>query len=99
MLKHLLNENAVVKSVQNVDSYDVPTISDMKNIKCKFEYAVKSDFSAQNSLKNKPARMFCVEEIKIGDIVSFNSENYNVIQVNEYKDLDGKIVLREVFLV
>ena len=30
MLKHLLNDTAVLKSVQDVDEYDVPTISEIK---------------------------------------------------------------------
>lgn len=99
MLKHLLNDRAVLKSVQDVDEYDVPTISEMRSISCKFEFAVKSDLNAQSSQKTLPARMFCVDEVRVGDIISFDENNYKVIQVNNYNDFEGKLMLREVFLL
>lgn len=99
MLKHLLNDRAVLKSVQDVDEYDVPTISTIKSINCKFEFAVKSDSTALSSQKTKPARMFCIEEIKVGDIISYNENNFKVIQVNNYENFEGELMLREVFLL
>lgn len=99
MLKHLLNETAILKSVENVDEYDMPVISDIKNIKCKIEFAAKIENLSDSSKKTYPARMFCVDEVNTGDIISFNSVNYKVIQVNEYEDLDGQIMLREVYLL
>ena len=98
MLKHLLNDSAVLKSVHNVDEYDIPVFSKIKNIPCKFEFAVDEQSSISDSQKRKPARMFCIDDISVGDIISFNSENYKVVQVNSYDDLDGKLMLREVFL-
>ncbi len=99
MLKHLLNDRAVLKSVQDVDEYDVPTISEIRSISCKFEFAVKNDLSSQSSQKTLPARMFCVDEVRVGDIISFDENNYKVIQVNNYNDFEGKLMLREVFLL
>lgn len=99
MLKHLLNDTAVLKSVQDVDEYDVPTISEIRSINCKFEFAVKSDSYALSEQKTMPARMFCVDEVRIGDIISYEKNNFKVIQVNDYKDFDGKLMLREVFLL
>ncbi len=98
-MKHLLNDRAVLKSVQDVDEYDVPTISTIKSINCKFEFAVKSDSTALSSQKIKPARMFCIEEIKVGDIISYNESNFKVIQVNNYENFEGELMLREVFLL
>lgn len=99
MLKHLMNDTAVLKSIQNADEYDITTITELKSIKCRFEFAVKSEQSSISVCRNKPARMYCYEEIKIGDIISYNSENYEVVQVNVYKDLDGNYPLREVYLI
>lgn len=98
MLKHLLNESAVLKSVETVDEYGSSVISDIKTVNCKIEFAYSQNDGTDSSLLEKPARMFCVEEVKIGDIVYYNQENYQVLQVNTYKDLDGKIMLREVYL-
>lgn len=99
MLKHLLNETAVLKSVENVDEYDMPVISDIKTIKCKIEFAAKIENSSDSSKKTHPVRMFCIDEVNTGDIISYNSVNYKVIQVNTYEDLDGQIMLREVYLL
>lgn len=99
MLKHLMNDSAVLKSVQNVSEYDIPAITDIKNIKCRIEFAVKTDNDSFSVKKTKPARMFCYDPVNVGDIVSYNLENYNVIQVNTYEDLDGKTTLREVYLI
>lgn len=99
MLKHLLNETAVLKSVESVDEYDIPIISDIKTLKCRIEFASKSDENSGSSKKTYPARMFCVDEVNTGDIISYNSVNYKVIQVNAYEDLDGQIMLREVYLL
>ncbi len=99
MLKHLLNDKAVLKTVQNVDEYDIPTISDVKTISCKIEFAMESENSSLSSVKTNPARMFCVDEVKLGDVVTHNGNNYKVIQVNTYEDLDGQTMLREVYLV
>ncbi|MGN0014237.1 MAG: hypothetical protein ACI37T_02325 [Candidatus Gastranaerophilaceae bacterium] len=99
MLKHLLNETAVLKAVENVDEYDIPVISDIKTLKCRIEFAVKSEENSGSSKKTYPARMFCVDEVNTGDIISYNSVNYKVIQVNAYEDLDGQIMLREVYLL
>ena len=99
MLKHLLNDTAVLKSVQDVDEYDVPTISEIKSINCKFEFAVKNDSTATSSQKTMPARLFCLDEVRVGDIISYDENNFKVIQVNNYKNFDGKLMLREVFLL
>lgn len=99
MLKHLLNDTAVLKSVENVDEYDIPVITDIKTLKCRIEFAAKSEDLSISSKKTHPARMFCVDEVNMGDIISFNSVNYKVIQVNAYEDLDGQIMLREVYLL
>lgn len=99
MLKHLLNDTAVLKSVQDVNEYDVPTISEIKSINCKFEFAMKNDFNSYSSQKTMPARLFCLEEVRVGDIISYDENNFKVIQVNNYKDFDGKLMLREVFLL
>lgn len=99
MLKHLMNDVAVLKSVQNADEYDIPTITELKSIKCRIEFAVKSEQTSISINRNKPARMYCYDEVNVGDIISYNFENFEVIQVNVYKDLDGNNSLREVYLV
>lgn len=98
MLKHLLNESAILKTVEKVDEYGSAVISDVKNINCKFEFAILQNSTSDMDCKEKPARMFCFDEVNIGDIVFYNEQNYKVVQVNNYKDLDNEIMLREVYL-
>jgi hypothetical protein len=99
MLKHLLNDTAVLKSVQDVDEYDVPSVLEIKTIKCKIEFAAQADLSSLSSQKSLPARMYCIDNVSVGDIVSFDEINYKVLQVNSYNGFDGEITLREVFLI
>ena len=53
MIKHLLNDTAVVKSVSSVNEYDEYTFSEPKNIKCNIEFKV---------------RIFCFNLLEIVDI-------------------------------
>lgn len=100
MLKYLMNDTVEIKSVQNVNEYDLPVFQQIKTIKCRFEFALNSENNSTSSHKTKPARMFCYEpNISVGDIVSYKSENYKVIQVSQYNDLDGNNTLCEVFLI
>lgn len=98
MLKHLLNDDATLKPLLDRNEYDFPTFDVAKNIKCKFEFAVKKEKNSSSSSNFYPARMFCYESVSVGDIVSYNSQNFKVIQVDNYKDLDGNSILNEVYL-
>lgn len=99
MLKHLMNDTVEIKSVQSADFYDLPIFRQIKTVKCKFEFAASLNDDDFSSSVTKPARLFCAEtDISVGDIVSYNSKNFKVIQVNKYDDLDGNDVLCEVFL-
>ena len=99
MLKHILNDSAVLKPVIGSDEYNSPTFGTSKNIKCKIEFAQKID-STQNSCRQSyPIRMYCYEKININDVITYQSNNYTVTQVNFYKDLDDKPMFYEVFLI
>ncbi|MBQ2643977.1 hypothetical protein IJG14_00210 [bacterium] len=100
MLKHLLNDYATLKSVSSYDEFNSPVFQEEKIFKCKFEFALNSNFNSQNTTKTKPARLFSYEnDISVGDVILYNSVEYKVIQVNNYKDLDDNFVLNEVFLI
>ena len=98
MFKHLLNESAVLKSVTGFDGYNSPVFAEPKTIKCKFEFVVKNDNSDVKTVAYKPARMFCIENISVGDVVVYNSKDYKVFQVNTYNGFDGYTSFNEVFL-
>ena len=82
MLKHLLNESAFLKSVETVDEYGSSVISDIKTVNCKIEFAYSQNDGTESSLLEKPARMFCVEDVKIGDIVSYNQVNWKKASIS-----------------
>lgn len=95
-----MNDFVDWKSVQNSNEYDLPIFNQIRTIKCKFEFAQNSQDNTISSIKTKPARMYCHETgIAVGDLISYKSNNYKVIQVNVYKDFDGIENLCEVFLL
>ena len=88
-----------IKSVQSSDEYDMPIFNQIKTINCKFELAQNTDKDNSSFKKVNSARMFCYEtDISVGDIVSYKSNNYKVIQVNTYNYPDGFTTVCEVFL-
>ena len=96
MLNGLLNEKALRKVVSGVDSYNNPVITDMINFNCKIEpFASSSENGSENGF-SAGAVLFCAEKINVGDIVTYNYRNYNVTDVSEFKDIDGKTVYYEV---
>ncbi len=99
MLKHLLNDSAILKSVQGFDEYDQPSFSQIKTINCRMEFSLYLQNSTLSSSVASSAKMFCIDEIKTGDIVSYNSFDYKVSKVNIFADLDGQTVLKEVYLI
>ena len=98
MFKHLLNESAVLKAVKSFDEFNSPVFDEPKTIKCKFEFVVKNDNSDVKAVSYKPARMFCTENISVGDVVVYNSKDYKVFQVNTYNGFGEHTVFNEVFL-
>lgn len=99
MLKHVLNDTAVVKAVSSTNEYNEDVFSTPKNIKCKIEFAKKLETSSVSSLQKHPLRMFCYETVNLNDVVSYQNNDYRVIQVNSYNDLDGCPMFYEVFLL
>ena len=99
MIKHILNDSAVVKSVSSVDEYNEYTFSEPKNIKCNIEFAQKVDVSPVLSEQTHPVRMFCHETVNLNDVVTYKNKDYKAVQVSEYKDPDGNPMFYEVFLL
>lgn len=99
MLKHVINDFAVLKSVIGSDEYNADVFSDPVTIKCKVEFAKKIDTSKTSCQQTHPARMFCYEDVKLNDIVTYQDNDYKIIQVNSYKDLDGNPMFYEVFMI
>ena len=98
MLKHLLNDSAVLKTPANIDEYGNVTTFTETTINCKFEFAVLENFSSVSSAKSYSVKMFCLENVNVGDLIFYNSDNFQVIQVNVYDDFDGNSMFREVYL-
>lgn len=99
MLKHVLNDTAIVKSVSSVDEYSEDTYTESRNVKCKIEFAKKVDISPISSRQVHPLRMFCYETVNLNDVISYKNNDYRAVQVNVYNDLDGYPMFYEVFLL
>ena len=99
MLKHVISDSALLKSLAGSDEYNTFVYSEPVKIKCKIEFAKKIHNSQKTCRQTHPARMFCYEDVKLNDIVIYHDNNYKIIQVNSYKDFDGNTMFYEVFMI
>lgn len=99
MLKHVLNDSAVWKKSVTSDDYNSDNLSDGITIKCKIEFAVQNQTDGAKSVKKHPARMYCNEDVELGDVILFKGNKFKIIQITVYEDFDSNPVLKEVFLL
>ena len=99
MLKHIINDFAFLKAVTGSDEYNTGIYSEPVKIKCKVEFAQKVDPCPNACQQTHPARMFCYEDVKLNDIVTYQGIDYKIIQVNFYKDFDNNPMFYEVFMI
>ena len=99
MLKHILNDSAVLKPVIGSDEYNSPMFGTSKTVKCKIESTQKIDETQISCRQSFPLRMFCYEKMNINDVITYQNNDYKIIQVNFYKDLDDKPMFYEVFMI
>ena len=99
MLKHILNDSAVLKPVIGSDEYNAPVFGTSKTVKCKIESTQKIDETQNSCRQSFPLRMFCYEKMNINDVITYQNNDYKIIQVNFYKDLDDKPMFYEVFMI
>jgi len=99
MLKHVISDFAFLKSFTGSDEYNTDVFSEPVKIKCKVEFAKKVDVYPTSRQQTHPARMFCYEDVKLNDVVTYKNNDYKIIQVNPYNDLDGNPMFYEVFMI
>ena len=99
MLKHILNDSVTLKPVIGSDEYNLPLFGNSKTVKCKIESTLKIDSSPNSCKQSYPFRMFCYEKMNVNDVITYQNNDYKIIQVNFYKDLDDKPMFYEVFML
>lgn len=99
MLKYVLNDTVVKKTVTGCDEYNNPVISEIKTIKCRLEFSDALELSSASSESCAPVKMFCTEKVSAGDLIVKNYRDYKVTQVDERKNLDGDVEFYEVYMI
>jgi len=95
MIKDYLNQTAKWKEMTSSDGYP-PQPGTGTEIKVRWEDKRRLVRNAQGVEVVSEARVFCVEDIKPGDVLEWQGRDWPVIAVSMVPSLDGKMVFYEV---
>ena len=95
MIRGYLNQNARWKKLISKDGYPPQPEEPGTEIKVRWEAKRRLVRNAQGVEVVSEARVFCVEDIKPGDVLEYGGRDWPVIAVSETPGLDGKTMFRE----
>lgn len=101
MIADYLNQNASWQSKTGNNSYGEPTYGAATTIYCRFEAKHSLVRNANGVVIDSMAKMYCVENILEGDLITYPTTSgraYVVLQVTDQPLVDGTINHREVYL-
>ncbi|HHW26248.1 MAG TPA: hypothetical protein GXX23_02780 [Firmicutes bacterium] len=96
MIHGYLNQTAKWKKMTSSDGYPPQPEEPGTEIKVRWEGKRRLVRNAQGVEVVSEARVFCVEDIKPGDVLEYGGRDWPVIAVSETPGLDGKAMFREV---
>lgn len=97
MFSHFYKQTAVLKVTDGYDEYGKPDIVETKEIACRIEFKNTLVVGANGQEITSSGRLFTDDEIKIGDIVCIDDEDYKVKQAFLSTGLDGEYAVNEVY--
>ena len=95
MIRGYLNQNARWKKLISEDGYPPQPEEPGTEIKVRWEGKRRLVRNAQGVEVVSEARVFCVEDIKPGDVLEYGGRDWPVIAVSEAVGLDGTVWFRE----
>lgn len=98
MIKDYLNQTASWQSKTGNNSYGEPTYGADCTINCRFEAKHSLVRNANGVTIDSMTKMYCVENIQEGDLITYGGRTYIVLQVTDQPWVDGTINHREVYL-
>ena len=94
MLKNYTNQALTRKSQTAIDEYGSPTYSST-TIQGRFEYKRKMIRNRDGREVLSQARIFTESAIRPGDVITFDSRDFPIIDVFNVYDLDGNLLFYE----
>lgn len=95
MIADYLNQTAVWKKVNGTNEYGEPVTTE-QTIKVRWEGKRRLVRDTQGQQVVSEATVYCLEDVKPGDIMIWDGRDWSVIAVSEFPDLYGRISHREV---
>jgi hypothetical protein len=96
MIKGYLNQTATWEQKTGDDGYGEPTFATGKEIAVRWEGKRRLVRDQYGNEVISEARVFCVETVGPGDVLTYDGTDWPVIAVSEIPGLDGSEHFREV---
>ena len=97
MITDYLNQTVTYKAVSTTSEYGEKTFS-TSTIAARYEYKRRMVINREGEEVLSTARCFCLSAIKPGDVITFDSKDWIVIDVENNVGLDGSIKFYTAFL-
>lgn len=95
---HLLNETAVLKTVNGYDCESRPNIIALDEIDCKIEFQNSATKNKLGEDVTSSGRLYTESTIKIDDIIEIKDKEFRVVSVKPYYPIDNNILtINEVY--
>ena len=95
---NMLNETAVLKTVNGADPDGRPNIIALEEIDCKIEFKNSITTSSNGEEVSSSGRLYTEAIIKTGDILEIKDREFKVVKVNPYYPIDSSLfVINEVY--
>lgn len=95
MIEQYLNQTATWKRTNNLNEFGEP-ITTSQVIKVRWEGKRRLVRDKQGQEVVSEARVFCLDPVQPGDILTYGGKDWPVITVSEVPDLGGNVVYQEV---
>lgn len=95
MIRSYLNQTATWHYVTGRNEYGEPKF-DNKTINVRWEGKRRLVQNKDGQEVVSEARVFCIEDVKVGDLLEYGGRAWPVIAVPEAPDLGGDVLFREV---
>jgi len=95
MIKNYLNQTAIWKRVVGQNMYGEPETEEQE-IKVRWEGKRRLVRDKEGQEVVSEARVFCIEQVKPGDLLEYNDREWSVISVSTVPGLDGEVNHYEV---
>ena len=98
MIEGTLNQTATWKRKTGNDGYGQPVFALPTTIKVRWEGKRRLVRDAQGNQVVSEARVYCIDGVSTGDVLTYGGRDWIAIAVSEVPDLNGRVLYREVSL-